>query len=256
MISLIVFTLIAAVLFLIPVMRKQQNTANNTVQLAENKALYLERKGEIESNDAGLSDEIQQALLTELNREFLAAADNTSEIQESQNPLVKIMTVAAITLICVFSSVALYQYWGASNEIRVVDLLETMQQRPLDKNEREELLTRIDAAGEKHDERLEWKFYNGRLLTSAGDYAKASLVFSEILQKLPEESTQDRASTMTLLAQAKFYEANQVAEADTYQILKDSLDLVEDQPQAWGLAGIMAFELAEYEEAVQHWRNL
>ncbi|MAY14232.1 MAG: hypothetical protein CMI06_02715, partial [Oceanospirillaceae bacterium] len=162
----------------------------------------------------------------------------------------------ALLLFSVAGTVLLYQQWGAANELRATELLEKASQVELTQPERSELIERLAAAGQKQPGNIEWSYLRGRLLNANGDFSQAAEVFADILVALPEEATADRAATMTLLAQARFFAADQKADNGMYQLLKDALALTPGNRQALGMAGMLAFELKDYQGAVSYWRQL
>ena len=94
------------------------------------------------------------------------------------------------------------------------------------------------------------------MLNADGEFARAAEVFADILVGLPEEATADRATTMTMLAQARFFAADQQVDDGHYELIQQALALMPDNRQAMGLAGIFAFELGQYRAAIGHWRDL
>jgi cytochrome c-type biogenesis protein CcmH len=134
--------------------------------------------------------------------------------------------------------------------------LEKASQVELTQPERNELIERLAVAGDKQPDNIEWNYLRGRLLNANGDFAQAADVFADILVVLPQEATADRAATMTLLAQARFFAADQKADDSMYQLLKDALELTPGNRQALGMAGMLAFELKDYQGAINYWRQL
>src|SRR5690606_14875114 len=57
-------------------------------------------------------------------------------------------------------------------------------------------------------------------------------------------------------AQARLFGGGQQVDAGIYKLMQDSLALQPNQPQTRGLAGMMAFELGQYRDAIQHWQRL
>ncbi|WP_221796947.1 c-type cytochrome biogenesis protein CcmI [Oceanobacter mangrovi] len=245
---LLVLLVPLALLLLRPVWYQPQ--AN--VQSEENRRLYQERTEELKTAD--LEDDERQVMQLELDREFLASATAEKEqlaIGKGQWPLLLVMV-----LIAGLGTFLLYGFWGADNELRATALLNKGGQVELTSKERDELMQRMAVAARAHSDNPEWAYLNARLLSANGDYDKAVAEFQKILSGLPEDATADRAATLTLLAEARFFAADQQADATTYALLQQAIDLSPNNRQALGLAGIMAFELGKLEQAIQYWKQL
>ena len=249
MIWLILMLLVPlALLLLRPVWYKP---TENT-QSEENRLLYKERTDELATSD--LDDDEKRELQLELDREFLASASGAASTNTNVrgNP----MMMALMLVICLAGTFLLYSLWGADNELRATALLNKGGQVELTSKERAELMERMSAASVRNSDNLEWSYLNARLLIADGQYQKGADAFKAILKELPEEATEDRAATLTLLAEALFYGANQQADETMYAYLQQSLELNPQSRQSLGLAGIMAFELGKHQQAIDHWRVL
>ena len=223
-------------------------------QSEENLRLYQERCSELSSAD--LDDETRSSLQLELDREFLASDAEEQQHSDDNNVKNRWMLSLSLFVAALAATFLLYKQWGAGNEIRTTELLRKSTQVQLSIPEQQELLKRLAAASEKHPEEIEWAYLHGRLLNGEGQFAKAAQVFADILVSLPEEAKADRAAAMTMLAQARFFAAEQQADEQNYQLIQQALALTPDNRQALGLAGIFAFELNYYQQAIDHWRAL
>ena len=223
-------------------------------QSEENLHLYQERCSELKNSD--LDESTREALQLELDREFLASADEQqhSDVDVGgKNRWLLALSLFAVTLAATF---LMYQHWGAANEIRATELLRKSSEAQLSVPEREELLSRLALAASKNPDEIEWDYLRARLLNAEGDFSQAAAVFADILVALPEEAVADRATAMTMLAQAQFFAADQQVETQHYELIQQALQLMPDNRQAMGLAGIFAFELQHYNDAIQHWKNI
>jgi cytochrome c-type biogenesis protein CcmH len=174
------------------------------VQSNENRRLYQERTAELAVSD--WSEDEKAAFQLELDREFLASDGDTvqSELNRtvhSSSP----MLVAVVLVLSAAMTLGLYQLWGASGELRAAELLDQGEKTELTTLERTELMHLLGQATQRYPEQLEWAYLNARLLSAAGDYQQAVEVFEFILSALPEEATADRAATLTLTAEARFF---------------------------------------------------
>lgn len=246
--------LLSLILFLFLALPSRQKSEEVVIdQSEENLRLYNERTQELADSD--LDDDEKAALQLELDREFLASAA-TSEKAQQRGPVKRWPLALAMVLVTVSGTVGLYQFWGASNELRTTELLEKSAQVELTQAEQKELTERLAQAAANDPKNTEWIYLYGRMLTMSGEFKKAADVFADILVQLPAEATEDRAATLTLLAQSRFFAAEQKADPAIYALLKESLELVPDNRQTQGLAGMLAFELENYRGAVEHWKTV
>jgi len=250
--ALLLLSLLLLMFLLVPVWHRDK--ADDLYQSEENLRLYQERTDELAASD--LDEEQKQALQLELDREFLAANSGVATGQKNAAVRYRWPVAAGLFVVSVGATVLLYQQWGAANELRATELLEKASQVELTQPERNELIERLAVAGDKQPDNIEWNYLRGRLLNANGDFAQAADVFADILVVLPQEATADRAATMTLLAQARFFAADQKADDSMYQLLKDALELTPGNRQALGMAGMLAFELKDYQGAINYWRQL
>ncbi|MGB1090652.1 MAG: c-type cytochrome biogenesis protein CcmI [Oceanobacter sp.] len=228
-------------------------------QSEDNLALYKERSEELKTAD--LEPDEREALQLELDREFLAqSAGSDSDGASTKNSgAAPRSSIGLFALVLVFTSVltvVLYNFWGAQNELAAAALLEKGRQVELTDPERQTLMSSLASAAQRDPENLEWAYLNARILSADGQFSAAASAFEQILEQLPEEASRDRAATLTLLAEARFYQGDQKPDATVYQLLVKALELEPANRQTLGMAGIMAFELGKPAEAINHWRML
>jgi cytochrome c-type biogenesis protein CcmH len=89
-----------------------------------------------------------------------------------------------------------------------------------------------------------------------GQFDQAIENYNQVLAELPEEAAQDKAATLVQRAQAKFYRDQQKASRDSYNDIELALALVPQHRQGLGLAGILAYDLEDYSQALAHWKAL
>lgn len=225
------------------------------VQSQENRRLYQERTAELAASD--WSKEEKAAFQLELDREFLASDGGSAQAVSSIGGQTSSPVWVAVTLVfCAALSLGLYQLWGAAGELRATQLLDQGEKTKLTTLERTELMNLLGQASKRYSEQLEWSYLNARLLSAAGEYQQAVAVFESILSELPEEASADRAATLTLMAEARFFAAGQKADQTTYALIEQALDLNPESRQALGLAGILAFELGKPADSLKHWKAL
>lgn len=247
----LLFTLLLALLLVGPLWYQSRQVS--PIQSDENLRLYQERCADLAQSD--MEEEQKQALQLELDREFLA--NQTEEKPQLASSSRKRWPVLVLLLLfCLSGAFGLYQIWGASNELRATELLEKTTVRELSKDEQQELAARLERAAKRNNKNPEWGFLSGRMSLEQGQYERAASVFADVLVALPMDDVTDRSAVMNMLAQARFFGANQKVTPETYELLKGSLELNPNQPQTQGLAGMMAFELGHYQAAIGHWKAL
>jgi cytochrome c-type biogenesis protein CcmH len=225
-----------------------------SLQQRENLRLYQTRSADIDAME--ITEEEKAALRLELDRELLANANQAQSYSKTPSKALRAGFLLAVVAVAVAATVLLYQQWGAANAIAATALLDKASSVELSGKEREELIARLMVAAKQDPEEIEWNYLLGRLLNAQGDFNQAADVFADILAALPAEAAQDRAGTMALLAQARFFANDQVADEETYGLAKRALELAPNQRQTMGIAGILAFELGHYSAAVDHWKGL
>lgn len=220
---------------------------------AENLRLYEQRKQEIADADYG-NDERAQMLL-ELDHELVSSdADTVSGSDVS--PKTKILTAFALFIVMVSSVLFLYQDMGAQDELLATQLLNKMTKTKLTDEEHQTLKESLRSASISKPENGEWLYLYARMLYADGQYVEGVATFNKILSTLPAEAAADRAATLVQIAQGKFYISEQTASIEIYDIITQALAIEPGNSQGLGLAGIVAFELDRYEEALAHWKAL
>ena len=231
-----------------------RSSHEETSHSEENLRLYQERCTELQQ--AELDDDTRTSLQRELDREFLASAAEEETSAGDAGDKSRWLLSLSLFVAASAATFLLYREWGAANELRATELLSKSASAELSIPERNELLERLTLAADNQPEQVEWRYLQARLLNADGEFARAAEVFADILVGLPEEATADRATTMTMLAQARFFAADQQVDDDQYELIQQALALMPDNRQAMGLAGIFAFELGQYRAAIGHWRDL
>lgn len=258
MLSTAILLLLALLILVYPLISRRDDTVlvADKVQAAENLALYRERVADLESMD--FSDDEKAAMQLELDRELLASQNGDSAVDAAdQASSSRHFGVAGgVFVILLALTFGLYRFWGAADEVRATELLIYASEAELTADEYAELDQRLSASIAQNPDVMEWTYLHARLLQRQGQYAEAAVAYDELLLTLPEDRIEDRAALLALKAQMQFFARGQQADEDLYATVTEALALVPDQQQALGLAGIMAFELGYYRDAIDHWRGL
>jgi cytochrome c-type biogenesis protein CcmH len=254
--GLIGLLVVLLLVLLYPAIRNAQAEAATPgkLQAQENLRLYKERVADVEAMD--ISEDDRKAMMLELDRELLAAADKAAGFHTGPGKAARFAFTSFLILLSLAATYSLYMSWGAGNEVRATQLLEYSATSELSETEYKELEKRLDVAGARDPENLEWAFLRGRLLEAEARFAEAAEAYENLLTKLPDEQVQDRAAIMTSMAQARFFSTGQQATDELYNTLKEALALAPGQRKPLGLAGIMAYELGNYQQAIEHWKAL
>ena len=254
--GLIGLLVVLLLVLLYPAVRNAQAEAATPgkLQAQENLRLYKERVADVEAMD--ISEDDRKAMMLELDRELLAAADKAAGFHTGPGKAARFAFTSFLILLSLAATYSLYMSWGAGNEVRATQLLEYSATSELSETEYKELEKRLDSAGARDPENLEWAFLRGRLLEAEARFAEAAQAYENLLTKLPDEQVQDRAAIMTSMVQARFFSTGQQATDELYNTLKEALALAPGQRKPLGLAGIMAYELGNYQQAIEHWKAL
>jgi cytochrome c-type biogenesis protein CcmH len=220
---------------------------------AENLRLYEQRKQEISDADYG-NDEREQMLL-ELDHE-LVSSDADIKSGGDVSPKTKILTAFTLFIIMASSVLFLYQDMGAQDELLATQLLNKMTKAKLTAEEQQTLKESLRNASISKPENGEWLYLYARMLYADGQYVEGVATFKKILTTLPQEAMADRAATLVQIAQGQFNVADSAPKIETYKILQQALAIEPNNSQGLGLAGVIAFELDRYEEALVHWKAL
>lgn len=258
MLGTAILLLLALLILVYPLISRRDDTVlvADKVQAAENLALYRERVADLESMD--FSDAEKAAMQLELDRELLASQNGDSAVDaaDKASSALRFGVAGGVFFILLALTLGLYRFWGAADEVRATELLMYASEAELTADEYAELDQRLSASIAQNPGVMEWTYLHARLLQRQGQYADAAAAYDELLQTLPEDRTEDRAALLALKAQMQFFARGQQADEDLYATVTEALALVPDQQQALGLAGIMAFELGYYRDAIDHWRGL
>lgn len=249
---ILAFTILLLMFLISPVWYKR--SADVTDQSAENLRLYKERQQDLQESD--LDEASRTALKLELDREFLATTrDETQAVAAGINHK-RWLAPVILLLIVMGSSVAGYQFWGASVELKATDLLNKSAKRELLPSEEKQLMESVALAAKRNSKHYEWAYIHGRLNMSQGKFDEAATAFADLLFNLPIEADEDRASIMVQLAEARLAAAKQQPSNEIYELLDEALKIQPNQAQARAMAGMMAFQLGNYNGTIKHWGEL
>jgi cytochrome c-type biogenesis protein CcmH len=254
MIIILLFLLITFAFVIWPAFsRLRQDKAQRVSQEAENLRLYQQRKEEILSAD--YSEDEREQMLLELDYELVNNQDDAA-LASDASPKLKIITAMTIFVVMVSGVMFIYKDMGAQDQLVATQLLNKMQSAKLTDEEQQTLIKSLKVSAQNEPENTEWLYLYSRMQFSEGKYQESVAGFERLLANLPLEAKADRAASLVQIAQGKFYIAEQQASDSIYDYLKRALLIEPNNSQALGLAGIIAFELGQLENALTHWKAL
>lgn len=245
---LILFALIA--LLLLVFYRPQ--SFDEYAQRKLNLAIYKQRHDELQASN--LEEESKQQLLLELDKELLAQQKKTQDF--AQNTPAPIWFIPTLSLLVIASVYGFYGIWGSKKELDTTALMAKASESVLSNKESQQLIEGMQYAAKKYPDNLEWLYLLGQFLNADAQYQQSAQVFSQLLEKLPDTAKEDRAATLANLVQARFFANNQQAQPEDYQLLTESLSLSPNRMGTLGIAGMLAFELGRFKDAIAHWRKI
>lgn len=204
------------------------------------------QSGKIESDEYdALSQEIKRNLLIDTEKQ--AASTNHDGGR---------WIIAVMAVVLAVSSVLLYNKLGAENELVIADLLKKSAGQGYSKEDAKTLLDRLMIQTEKTPEDVEVWYLVGRLNFDLNKYDAAVLGFSNVIQYLPEEATDDKAVAMAQLAQAMFFANDRKLDKATESLLLEALVINPRDNTALGLLGVASYDRKDYLNAVRYWTRL
>lgn len=261
--ALLLFLVLLAAFVLAPVWygstaeNETSDAGEDDEYAAENLRLYQERLQELDERQDILPED-KEALRLELDREFLASEQFAGYQAGAAVDVKSRLWVPVLMLVFVaVGSLSLYSFWGAKSEITAVELLQAYSNDVnFSKENEQKLLQAMQQAALDNPNKLEWGYYYGRLSMEGGDYQQARVIFEDLLLALPADNEADRLAILNMLIQATFFDNQQQPSVEIYSLIRQSLAIEPDQTQFLGLAGMIAFELGEYRNAIEHWKAL
>ncbi len=235
--------LVAAAFIVFPLFLRGIRTEAEPVQEALNLELYRQRLQDLAAEHAAgeLDDAGFAALKLETERALLEEA--APRAAGPRRTGARWLPLAAAILLLP-TSLGLYQLWGAAPRLA---LTEQLQQTP---KTREEMLAWLAAMeqGLGPQPPAEQLYNLARSYQSLRELTEAERLYRRLL-----EQAGPQAELYAQLAQLRFMQAGNPLDAPMGEYLDRALALDGDNMTALGLAGIRAFEGADYPAAVAYW---
>ena len=221
-----------------------------------NISIYKNQLAELEADKEAhrISEEDYQSQSLEIQRNLLNDTQQENSITENRASGRWMMPILAMATI--LGSLWVYQEIGAENEVAISDLLKRSYQGDFNKEDGEQLLSRLQIQSKKTPKDVENWYLLGRLNFDMGNYDQAVLGFSGVLSNLPQDAKQDQAVAMAQMAQAQFFANDRNLDKATQSMLHQVLKINPQETTSLGLLGVAAFDSKDFVNAIRYWQRL
>ncbi|MEC8427481.1 MAG: c-type cytochrome biogenesis protein CcmI [Pseudomonadota bacterium] len=247
-----------AVLFVVwPFVRRQGNSEEGDRQ-ALVFDLFNDSRKELEAQKSSgeIGEEEYQQLMAELESSLLedSVAESDSAHLDARWPLLVFAGVVVI------GSFMFYQQRGSLDDVSIQVLLEQRFQQQMaamrsgevaDGEVTHELIEKLQKRVEQRPEIQENRYLLARLAAEAARYGLAVQHYTVLLQSLEEPDPK----MMAELAQVVFLASGSRVTQEVTLLVEKILELNPNETTALGLAGIEAFESADYQQAIRYWER-
>ena len=221
-----------------------------------NISIYKNQLAELETDKEAnrINEEDYQSQSLEIQRNLLNDTQQENSVTENRANGRWMMPILAIVM--VLGSFWIYQEVGAENEVAISDLLKRSYQGDFNKEDGEQLLSRLQIQSKKTPKDVENWYLLGRLNFDMGNYDQAVLGFSGVLSNLPQDAKQDQAVAMAQMAQAQFFANDRNLDKATQSMLHQVLEINPQETTSLGLLGVAAFDSKDFVNAIRYWQRL
>ncbi len=204
----------------------------------------------------------------ELNKEYIEEADYRQFVNEQSRDLIHQVDLieskkqlqasrpfwwGAVIVIPVLS-LALYYKLGAYQDVLIAQEIAKLSQasdQQAYKNQLDAIKAQVEGRLEQRSDSIEYRLMLGQLALNDNDFSNAVKHYSVVAELLPED-----AQAQAYYAQALYLANDRSLTMDVAQAMDQSLQLDPLQPTVLGMKGIIAFELADYDNAIEAWQKL
>ena len=247
-----------AVLFVVwPFVRRQGNSEEGDRQALVFDLFNDSRKElEAQKSSGDIGEEEYQQLMAELESSLLedSVAESGSAHLDARWPLLVFAGVVVI------GSFVFYQQRGSLDDVSIQVLLEQRFQQQMaamrsgevaDGEVTHELIEKLQKRVEQRPDIQENRYLLARLAAEAARYGLAVQHYTVLLQSLEEPDPK----MMAELAQVVFLASGNRVTQEVSLLVEKILELNPNETTALGLAGIEAFESADYQQAIRYWER-
>ena len=220
-----------------------------------NVRLYQERRAETEK-DINQSF-ISQATANKLNQESARNLLHTVTQLESQHDQTHQKTSGWLWIMVLLPLLALplYSYLGAKSDLDIYQDLNTLSELQGEDFIKAQGVLLLDIEKrlqqQQQPDNAEYRLMLARFYMMQENYAQAQLHFGMLLEIYPEE-----ADLLANYVQASYLAKQRQLDSDTAILLAKALQINPKQRMALSLAGMIAFEQKDFNQALFYWRRL
>ena len=255
-----VLTLIAVVFVFWPFVqsRKSQDIIETEAdRTAQNIAIFRERLEELEKekNTGTLTEENFQELKIELEKNLLIdAEEKPRQAPTTKAGQAQLITITLIALMVPTFSFGLYAHLGRADDVASRMAMDAWQQASLNDMSVEEAISQLEEELERRPANAEGWYLLATTRMSMNQFGSAVTAFEQSIKHLPED-TPEYPMVMGQLAQAMFFASEgRMTEAVLEQV-EATLTVDPNEITALGLVGIAAFEIGDYQTAIDYWER-
>ena len=259
-----------AVVFVVwPLLFAQHEPQTNDATKDDNRRdllldLFNDRRQElnIQLEQTALTQSEYDALLQELEQALV----NDSESSPKRRFVSQGWVLPVGGLLVVMGSYLFYQSYGAIDEVDIQLLLEERYQNQMgamrdggeiDPTISVALQAKLAGVIDLHPDSEQNRYLLARLSAENGDYGEAVKHYTYLLQNSEgiDDSPQPKSRFMAELAQVVFLASGNRVTPEVAVLAKKSLELDARETTALGLAGIEAYDQADFQSAIGFWRR-
>ncbi len=267
--GMFVLIVLALVFVLWPLLRSLRNSSRendagaDTGRQAANIALYEHQlrdlQGQLTAKEITHDqfDDMKLELERNLLDDYRFPAQQQPTVGNRYYYWVAMLAVLPVAVIIIYQSLGAFPAWQLGQSLQQQARL---QQQLLHTND-SAVVAELDALNTalipalkayllKKPDDLEMKVFLARQAMSLGHYDDAIREYQQVLARQPDASV-----IMAELAQAIFVQADNRAVPIVGILAQRSLAIEPDNLMALGLAGIFAFQQADYQQAITHWER-
>lgn len=251
-------TLLAMAFVCLPILRvKQQEIANSSIneRIDQNVLIFRERLSELEQEkQAGTLEQADfEVLKIELERNLLSdASEHQSTTINSTGKLCikSLLQIGVIAVIIPIASLSLYLATGRSADLE----LAYKQSLATDDITLEQATEQLEQVLQEKENNPEGWYLLATTYLNQGRYQEGVESLKKVLEQVPETNPQ-YPHIMGQLAQAQFFAQGSRYTETVRGLINKTLELDPYETTVRGLLGIEAFELGQYEEAIEQWHK-
>lgn len=254
-----VLIVIALSFIVVPLWRNRQLTAREQLRRDSNIELYQDRLQEIDSESQWANYDQQE--VERLKRDLQHRLLDDVEPEPETVPLTSLQKTSALPLLALglclllpLAAVLLYFRLGASADLAIVTQLENIRSAAngAEAAEKSMLLTQqLEQRLQAEPNNLQYLMLLSRADMQLQRYFEASLTLEKIMRLVDDDP-----QVMGLYAQARYLAAGRKMDQQTLAIARRALELQPFNGTVLGMMGMVSFEQADYENAVNYWQRL